>query len=135
MVLLSLALRSGSGVIEAVEQVARLASPAAARDLRMVSTALRWGIDEHAAWASVPPTWSRAGRCLRLGRRAGVGPSALLLAGARDLRTEENQRLDVAAARVGVRLVLPLGAAFLPGFCLTTVVPIVAALARQVLSS
>ncbi len=135
MLLLSLALRSDSGVVEAVERVALLVPPAAAADLRTVSTALRWGVDEQAAWAVVPSAWGRAGQALRLARRAGIGPSSLLLAGARDLRCEENQRLDLAAARVGVRLVLPLGIAFLPGFCLTTVVPIVAALARQVLSS
>ena len=45
------------------------------------------------------------------------------------------QRLEVATATLGVRIVLPLGLLFLPAFLLTTVVPIVLALARQVLVS
>ena len=48
--------------------------------------------------------------------------------------TAELERLDVAAARVGVRLVAPLGLVLLPAFCLTTVVPLVMALARGLLN-
>jgi len=36
---------------------------------------------------------------------------------------------------LGVRIVLPLGLVFLPAFVLTTVVPIVLALAHQVLAA
>jgi len=41
----------------------------------------------------------------------------------------------VATATLGIRIVLPLGLAFLPAFVLTTVVPVVLALANQVLVS
>ncbi|HEX2706134.1 MAG TPA: hypothetical protein VHM65_10275 [Candidatus Lustribacter sp.] len=50
------------------------------------------------------------------------------------MRADDTARADEAAARLGVRLVLPLGLAFLPAFGLTTVVPIVVALAGQLLS-
>jgi pilus assembly protein TadC len=59
----------------------------------------------------------------------------LLLRAADDLHLGELERLEVAAAKVAVRLVLPLGLVLLPAFVLTTVVPIVVALARQVLSA
>jgi pilus assembly protein TadC len=39
--------------------------------------------------------------------------------------------VEVAAARLGVRLVVPLGLAYLPAFVLTTVVPVVLALTRS----
>ena len=71
---------------------------------------------------------------LRLAREAGVAPSSLLLSGSEDLRSSRLAEIDVAAARLGVRLVVPLGVAFLPAFVLTTIIPVVLALARQVLA-
>lgn len=134
MVLLAVALRSGCGVVEAIEAVAAVSAGRAATDLGVVAAAHRWGIDDRTAWAAVDPAWARTGDALRLASRAGVAPSALLLDGAADLRAAELAALDVAAARVGVRMVLPLGLTFLPAFCLTSVAPLVIALATQVLT-
>lgn len=133
MVLLALALQSGCGVVEAIEEVARALSGPPARDLGTVAAALRWGVDERSAWGAVHPAWGRCGAALRLATRAGVPPASLLLSGAADLRAGDIARLEVEAARVAVSMVLPLGLAFLPAFCLTTVLPVVLALARQVL--
>jgi hypothetical protein len=135
MVLLAVALQSGCGVVEAIEHVAEVAPPVPAAELAVVAAALRWGLDEEWAWAEVDPRWSRAAMALRLARAAGVAPSSLLLTGADDLRSNRLAAIDVAAARLGVRLVVPLGVAFLPAFVLTTIVPVVLALARQVLAS
>jgi pilus assembly protein TadC len=66
---------------------------------------------------------------------AGVPPADALVSAAEEVRRGERQRLEVATATLGVRIVLPLGLVFLPAFILTTVLPIVLALARQVLSS
>ena len=134
MVLLAVALQSGCGVVEAIEQVAEVAPPAAAGELSVVAAAWRWGVPEDQAWAEVDPRWSRTAMALRLAREAGVAPSSLLLSGAADLRDARLAAIDVAAARLGVRLVVPLGVAFLPAFVLTTIVPVVLALARQVLA-
>jgi pilus assembly protein TadC len=135
MVLLAVALQSGCGVVEGIEQVAQVAPPLPAAELAVVAAALRWGLDEQWAWAEVDPRWSRAAMAMRLAREAGVAPSSLLLSGADDLRSNRLAAIDVAAARLGVRLVVPLGVAFLPAFVLTTIVPVVLALARQVLAS
>jgi len=62
-----------------------------------------------------------------------VPPGDALAGAADEVRRREQQRLEVATATLGVRLVLPLGLIFLPAFILTTVVPVVLALARQVL--
>src|SRR5690349_3601435 len=134
MVLLAVALQSGCGVVEAVEQVAEVAPPAAAAELSVVAAAWRWGVPEDQAWAEVDARWSRTAMALRLAREAGVAPSSLLLSGAADLRDAQLAAIDVAAARLGVRLVVPIGVAFLPAFVLTTIVPVVLALARQVLA-
>jgi pilus assembly protein TadC len=52
---------------------------------------------------------------------------------AADVRAAWRERVELAAARLGVRLVLPLGLAVLPGFVLLAVVPIVLGLAASVL--
>ncbi len=135
MVLLAVALHSGCGVVEAVEAVAEVGSDAATSQLAVVAAAWRWGISDHEAWSVVDPRWSRVALSLRLAARSGVAPSSLLVEGADDLWSARLAELDVAAARVAVRLVLPLGVAFLPAFVLTTVVPVVLALVRQVLTS
>ena len=134
MVLLAVAVQSGCGVVEAIENVASVGGDAAARQLGVVAAALRWGVDDAQAWAVVDPVWARTELALRLAARSGIAPSSLLLDGAADLRSAHLAEVDVRAARVGVRLVLPLGIAFLPAFILTTVVPVVLALTRQVLA-
>ncbi len=134
MVLLSVALQSGCGVVEGMEQSARVAMVPCARDLAVVAAALRWGVGDDLAWSAVDPLWSRASAALRLAVASGVAPSHLLLAAADDLRSAQVAAIEVAGARVGVRMVLPLGLTFLPAFVLTTVVPLVLALAGQVLA-
>jgi Bacterial type II secretion system protein F domain. len=62
-----------------------------------------------------------------------VPPADVLARAAQEVRRAEQQRLEVATATLGIRIVLPLGLAFLPAFVLTTVVPIILALANQVL--
>ena len=135
LALLALGYRSGLptwDVLDAVGEGLR-ADPAA--DLRQVGAALRWGASDAEAWGSVGPAWSPAARAVEVAHLAGVPPAPLLLAAADDLREAELERLEVAAARVGVRLVAPLGLVLLPAFCLTTVVPLVIALARDLVSS
>ncbi len=134
MVLLSVALQSGCGVVEGMEQAARVALVPCARDLAVVAAALRWGVAEDLAWSAVDPVWSHTSAALRLAVASGVAPSGLLVAAADDLRNTQVATIEVAGARVGVRMVLPLGLTFLPAFVLTTVVPLVLALAGQVLA-
>lgn len=135
MVLLAVALQSGCGVVEAVEEVADVGAGPAADQLAVVAAAWRWGVSDREAWSVVDARWSRVELSLRLAATSGIAPSSLLLEGADDLWSARLADLDVAAARVAVRLVLPLGVAFLPAFVLTTVVPVVLALTRQVLAS
>lgn len=134
MDLLALALRSGAGVPDTIDVVASELDPAVGGQLRVVGAALRWGLDDAAAWATLPHVWAPAGRAMTMAGLAGVPPTPLLTSAAAELRRAEEARLEVAAARLGVRLVLPLGLAFLPAFVLLTVLPIVLGLAGQMLS-
>ena len=81
----------------------------------------------------MPQAWQATGQALALAATAGVPPSGLIRQAADDLRREEQARLDLAGARLQVALTLPVGLIFMPAFFLTTVVPVIAALATQTL--
>jgi len=133
--LLALTLRGGVGLDEAMEAVATRVGGPLGLHLQTVAAARRWGVDDAAAWASVPSAWQPAARALRMAATAGVPPADVLVRAAAEVRRAEQQRLEVATATLGIRIVLPLGLVFLPAFVLTTVVPIVLALAHQVLTA
>jgi pilus assembly protein TadC len=135
LALLALAYRSGLPTWDVLDAVADGLTGAASADLRQVAAALRWGATESEAWGSVGPTWAPAARAVAVAHQAGVPPGAMLLAASDDLSVAERERLEVSAAKVGVRLVAPLGLVLLPAFCLTTVAPLVIALAGDLLES
>ena len=131
--LLALTLRGGAGLVEAMEAVALRVGGPLGLQLQTVAAARRWGVEDSTAWASIPAAWRPVARALRMAATAGVPPADVLAGAAAEVRRAERQRLEVATATLGVRIVLPLGLVFLPAFVLTTVVPIVLALAHQVL--
>jgi pilus assembly protein TadC len=131
--LLALTLRGGVGLVEAMEAVATRVGGPLGLHLQTVAAAGRWGVEDATAWASIPSAWQPAARALRMAASAGVPPADVLVRAAEEVRRAEQQRLELATEALGVRIVLPLGLAFLPAFVLTTVVPIVLALARQML--
>lgn len=133
--LLALALRGGADLQSAAHHVSGVIGGMAGRELRAVTAALAWGLDEDAAWEQAPTHWAPARRALGLAATAGVPPAQLLSDAAADLRRDALAQVEVATARLAVRLVLPLGLAFLPAFILTTVVPVILALAAGVAGS
>jgi pilus assembly protein TadC len=130
--LMALVLGAGSGVIDAVEAVARTSPAAVREDLTIVAAAVRWGMAWPVAWEAVGAAWAPARRAMALADAAGVAPAAALRGAAADLRAAQLLQVEFAAARLGVMIVLPLGLAFLPAFVLLTVVPLVVALAGEV---
>lgn len=134
MELIALAIATGSAVVPAVEGVAEVLGGRRGTELARVAAALAWGYDDR-AWEAAGAEWEPVHRALALAQRAGVPPADLLTTAAADLRRDRASRLETAAARLGVRLVLPLGLLFLPAFILTTVLPLVLALATGVLLS
>ena len=133
LVLLSLALRSGMGQQEALERVAGADPGPVAAHLRTVAAALRWGQPAREAWSHVPDAWRPAALAWEVAERAGAAPAQLVEDASWRVRDAEDRRLQGAAARAGVGLVLPLGLAFLPAFACTAVVPVVLAIAHTVL--
>jgi pilus assembly protein TadC len=106
--------------------------------LRHVAERLRLGATGDAAWgtARALPGGSAAAvlrRCLELSASTGAPAAPLLRAAAADLRRRRRRSAEQAAARLGVRVVLPLGLCALPGFAAWGVVPVVVGLASTVL--
>lgn len=108
------ALRAGADVVSAIEAVgAALPAHQGEASVR-AARALRLGSGWDAAWqqpgelaAALAPAWSD-----------GVDPEPLLAHAAAAIRTGRQARAREAAARLGVRLVLPLGLCLLPAFVL-----------------
>lgn len=129
--LLSLALQSGCGVLEAIESVGLRLGGTTGEHLLTVAHRHKLGMRDDEAWAGVPRAWDGVARALRLASQAGVPPVAALDHAAADLRRAEEHRIEVQTARLGVQIVLPLGVTFLPAFVASTIVPIVLALGAQ----
>ena len=70
-----------------------------------------------------------------LAELSGAPAASVVVRAASDARAAARERMELGAARLGVRLVLPLGLAVLPGFVLLAVAPIVLGLAASVIGS
>lgn len=129
----ALAMEAGLGVVEAVEATAAVSEPTVQQALRVVAAAYRWGCPADVAWAAAGPCWAATGQLLAGSHEAGSAASALLRDSAQAWREAENHRAALAAGRLSVQVVLPTGLAFLTGFVLTALVPVVVAIAGGLL--
>jgi pilus assembly protein TadC len=137
--LFAVCLSSGMAVSTAARATAPSAPPALARILGRAADLLALGADPATAWA--PPAGdvdeqSRA--LLRLARRSAASGAALADSVAElavESRHDAARAADAAAERAGVVIAGPLGVCFLPAFICLGVVPVVAGLAGDVLTS
>lgn len=130
--LMSLALLGGGSLGAAASGAGAVLPGGLGEELLTVGRALEKGEDAGTAWDLVGEHWRPARQSLELAAVAGVAPGEALGRAAADLRLDAIADVEVAAARLGVALVVPLGLAFLPAFVLTTVVPLLLALVRDV---
>jgi hypothetical protein len=112
-----------------------VAAPPSATYLNGVVGRLQLGVPGRAAWGQAPPDYAGLARAMILAELSGAPAASVVARAATDLRVARRERAELAAARLGVRLVLPLGLAILPGFVLLAVVPIVLGLASSLLQS
>lgn len=129
--LVALALLGGGSLAAALARVGAVLPGGPGHQLAEVGTRLHAGALGAEAWEAAGAHWSPAWRSLQLAESSGVAPGRALTQAAQDLRRDAVADVEVAAARLGVRLVLPLGLAYLPAFVLTTVLPVVLALTQD----
>ncbi len=134
--LLAAGLRAGSPPDVAAQCVsAAMTGPAAGR-LGLVARALRLGAPAAEAWAYLGDTDAalRVARAAVRSQHSGAALATTLERLADDLRGDLLGAADAAARRAGVLIVLPLGLCFLPAFVLAGLVPVLVAVAGDVLS-
>ncbi len=132
--LIAAALSCGLPPGAALAAAARAVGGRSERHLQPVVDALRLGADAELAWSRAAPEHSALARTMLLAERTGAAAAAALRRAAVDERAARRRRAQVAARRLGVRLVLPLGLATLPSFVLLGVVPVVLGLATELLA-
>lgn len=135
--LLAAVLASGAGLQSSLRVVADAIGEPTRSAVREVHLALELGADPASAWRSLESEPALAGLAEAGKRSASSGAplSAVLQGLAVDLRRRYRAESQVAARTAGVRAVAPLAACFLPAFLLLGVVPVVASLAGQLLTT
>lgn len=122
-------LASGSSVPTALrvlgDALSGVGDQALAASLRTAGELLVLGAGWEEAWEGAPPSASALADCLEPAWDDGADPAPLLQLRARALRADAAREAEEAAAKLGVRLVLPLGLCFLPAFILLGIVPVV----------
>lgn len=119
---------SGVGIEAALERLASCVP--GAEPLAQVGRSLTAGADWESAWAAAGRHGELAafGEHLAFAHATGAPTAELLEAGARQLRAGRRQEAERRAARLGVQMVIPLGACFLPAFVLLGVLPVILSL-------
>jgi len=128
--LVAAVLRAGAPVTTALRVVAQAAAaqgdgPAAHELLRLAE---RHDLALGGADGSVASWVAALDEALLLARESGVAVAPLLTAAAAQERRRQSAEARAAAARLGVRVVLPTGLCLLPAFVLLAIVPLVLAL-------
>jgi tight adherence protein B len=134
MELVAAGLDAGLPAPSALQAAVRAAGGATRSQLQPVVNLWCLGAPVERAWRDADAGWQPLSRCLVLSQRTGASAATVLRAAARDLRSARRGRARVAANRLGVRLVVPLGLATLPAFVLWAVAPVALGLAGQALT-
>lgn len=128
------ALLSGVGVPRALEATGGAVRGPGGAALIRAAQALVLGATWERAWTGVPSELAPMVRALRGAWLDGAAPGEALRAAGEQVRHERRSEARTAAARLGVRLVLPLGACYLPAFVLVGLVPVLLALGIDLLT-
>lgn len=133
--LLAAAMRSGAPTDHAVRVVGGALGGAVGQSLVRVADGLRLGLDPTDAWVAIGRTPAARRLADAVIRSADSGAALARALGrlADDLRAGRAERIEAAAQRVGVLMVLPLGLCFLPAFVFAGIVPVIVAVLGGVL--
>ena len=131
--LVGAALSAGAGVPRALEATGRALGGPDGVALGAVAAALLLGAPWDTAWAAAPGRMAPLAEALRPAWTHGSAPREALRVAGLQISQDTSARARTEAARLGVRLVLPLGLCFLPAFVLIGLVPVLLSLGAGVL--
>jgi len=134
--LVAAALEAGLSIPRAVDVVAGAigsSSPGGQADqLARAAAALRWGASWSMAWSDADGAIATVADALEPAWLHGSAPGEALRAAAAQAHRERRAAARVAAGRLGVLVVLPLGLCLLPAFMLLGLVPVIISMAGGV---
>ncbi len=93
---------------------------------------LRQGKPWWDAWNPVPADFLPAAQILHAAWTHGRSPTTLLEHGAYMERVRRQRTIDIAHAKLAVRLMLPLGLCYLPAFIALGVIPVITHIATAI---
>lgn len=128
--LVAIALVAGVPVPRALDAVGHAVGGSDGRALRSAGAALCLGASWAEAWRSCPPRLHPLREALGRVWLSGASPAGVLRAASDQLRRARKRAVGEAAARLGARLVIPLGLCHLPAFVLLGLVPVLISLGR-----
>ena len=128
--LVAIALAAGVPVPSALSAVGRAVGGPDGRVLGAAGAALRLGASWEEAWRACPARLVVVRDALGRVWRSGASPAGVLRAAADQVRRSRRRAVRQAAARLGARLVIPLGLFHLPAFVLLGLVPVLISLGR-----
>lgn len=133
--LLGVCLQAGMPLVGALETVAQARPGPFSRDLAVVAGLQRLGSTPADAWAELAgdPELSVVARAVARSAESGSRLAAAFERVAAERRSSLAVEAEARAQRAGVTAMAPLGLCFLPAFVSLGVVPIVLALAQEVL--
>ncbi|MFI5955590.1 type II secretion system F family protein [Cryptosporangium sp. NPDC051539] len=133
--LLAAVLKTGAPLDRAVLLVGIAVGGSLGERLSEVGRSLRLGVQGEPGWAALADVDGAAGFVPSAVRAAesGAALASACVRCAAELREQREARIDAAAQRAGVLVVLPLGFCFLPAFVLVGVVPILIGVLDDVL--
>lgn len=133
--LVGVCLRSGQPVDLALSHVAAVLDGPLGEDLGRVCALYGLGADARSAWSDfgTDPVLAPVARALARSGASGSAVATALAGVAEQCRFELQEEVEVAARRVGVFVLAPLGLCFLPAFVCLGVVPTILGVADSVL--
>ena len=134
--LLAACLSSGAPATEALSTVADMTTGPLGHRLQQVAAAMRLGADAAEAWGPLGADDPLAplGRAFVRSTETGAPIARMVAAVADEQRRAQRWAAEAAARRAGVQAVGPLAVCFLPAFVLIGIVPLVMAVAGEVLT-
>lgn len=122
--ILGAAIQAGASIPASLAALGRAVPGEQGHELQQVAATLRLGGDWSAAWARAGQDLQTLNRALYPSWTDGVAPGGLLRHAAAQIRRRRAEEAREAAARLGVRLVLPMGLCWLPAFVLLGLAPV-----------
>lgn len=126
-------IRSGAPIPAMLESVgSSLSDSEESTSMIRAGRALLIGATWDDAWEDAGPELDRLANALEPSWNDGAPPADLLARAAQGIRARRHRDAQTAAARLGAKLIIPLGLCFLPAFFLIGVVPVVASLSLMI---